>query len=196
MRLCHARAARSQTTPTTSQNAARVRYHSAAEMQDGRGRRLALCRPDGAGLGVCAARHPAAVGVGRSMLRLRDLRVSDLCSRLGLRRRFRSPLTAPGLACIVHPQAGWCRRQGRVQMKTRLQLLVLLCLLVIAPGIRGQEETDREQYGRDIVVPAGETAGDLLCYYCSIQGDGASAGSPAGRLRRHEAGARWIFPPS
>ena len=54
-------------------------------------------------------------------------------------------------------------------MKTRLQLLVLLCLLVIAPGIRGQEAADRQQYGRDIVVQAGETAGDLLCYYCSIQ---------------------------
>lgn len=54
-------------------------------------------------------------------------------------------------------------------MKTRLQLLVLLCLLVIAPAMRGQEADGRQQYGRDIVVQAGETAGDLLCYYCSIQ---------------------------
>jgi hypothetical protein len=80
-------------------------------------------------------------------------------------------------------------------MKTRLQLLVLLCWLVIAPGIRGQEAADRQQYGRDIVVQAGKTAGDLLCYYCSIEGGGASAESPAEKLRRHEAGARWIFPP-
>jgi hypothetical protein len=61
-------------------------------------------------------------------------------------------------------------------MKTRLQLLVLLCLLVIAPGIRGQEETDREQCGRDIFVPAGETAGDVLCFYCSIHVRGTVSG--------------------
>lgn len=101
-------------------------------------------------------------------------------------------------------------------MKTRLQLLVLLCLLVIAPAMRGQEADDRQQYGRDIIVRVGETAGDLLCYYCSIQVrgtvNGDAVGGPVGRIQGPKGkrlsriarqaietprrGARWIFPPS
>jgi len=70
-------------------------------------------------------------------------------------------------------------------MKTRLQLLVLLWLLAMAPAMWGQEAADRQQHGQDIVVRAGERAGDVLCYYCSIRVggtvDGDAVGGPVGR---------------
>jgi len=52
--------------------------------------------------------------------------------------------------------------------------LLLLPLLALPLGARAEKE--RTQFGRDIVVEAGETAGDCICFFCSVHARGSVKG--------------------
>jgi hypothetical protein len=65
--------------------------------------------------------------------------------------------------------------QGSAAMKSLLHLTFFLVLLLTPIAVYG-EKRDSVQFGRDIVVEAGDEIGDAVCFGCSIRVHGALNG--------------------
>ncbi len=55
-----------------------------------------------------------------------------------------------------------------------LLILMILCNIAMGRPAEASDGEDRVQFGRNIVVSADESAGDLVCIGCSIRVDGSS----------------------
>lgn len=61
-------------------------------------------------------------------------------------------------------------------MKNTCWLLLMFGLWCLPGDLRPQEAPEHEGYFRDFVVEAGQTAGDVLCIYCSVRVSGQVKG--------------------
>jgi hypothetical protein len=60
-------------------------------------------------------------------------------------------------------------------MIQRLLAILILLTACTLPAV-ASEKNDIVHFGTDIVVPAGESAGDIVCFFCSVDAKGAVNG--------------------
>ena len=82
-------------------------------------------------------------------------------------------------------------------MTQRLLAFLILLAACTLPAV-ASNGNDTVHFGTDIVVPAGEAAGDVVCFFCSVDAKGSVTGDMVVfggdvHLEEHVSGAAVIF---